>query len=117
VQFLCALRLLGVDRWRPWPPASESLAGSDNAARLFKSDVILDVAQPRVYKSIVEYLRLDFLLVMENITLRGGSARCHATLDRRTIRLAVWQFIERVIGRIGHRRWMRRVDPLALLER
>jgi hypothetical protein len=46
-----------------------------NEARLFKSGVPLDVDHPLVYKSIVDYLRLDFLLVMEDILERGADPR------------------------------------------
>lgn len=46
-----------------------------NEARLFKCGVPLDVDHPLVYKSIVDYLRLDFLLVMEDITERGADPR------------------------------------------
>jgi Phosphotransferase enzyme family len=46
-----------------------------NEARLFKSAVPLDVDHPLVYKSIVDYLRLDFLLVMEDILKRGADPR------------------------------------------
>jgi hypothetical protein len=46
-----------------------------NEARLFKSGVPLDVDHPLVYKSIVDYLRLDFLLVMEDILKRGADPR------------------------------------------
>jgi hypothetical protein len=46
-----------------------------NEARLFKSGVALDVDHPLVYKSIVDYLRLDFLLVMEDIMERGADPR------------------------------------------
>lgn len=46
-----------------------------NEARLFKSDVPIDVDHPLVYKSVVDYLRLDFLLVMEDIVHRGADPR------------------------------------------
>ena len=46
-----------------------------NEARLFKSGVSLDVDHPLVYKSITDYLRLDFLLVMEDIVKRGADPR------------------------------------------
>ena len=46
-----------------------------NEARLFKSGVPLDVDHPLVYQSIVDYLRLDFLLVMEDIMQRGADPR------------------------------------------
>jgi hypothetical protein len=46
-----------------------------NEARLFKSGVTLDVDHPLVYKSVIEYLRLDFLLVMEDIVQRGADPR------------------------------------------
>jgi hypothetical protein len=46
-----------------------------NEARLFKSGVPLDVDHPLVYRSIVDYLRLDFLLVMEDIMKRGADPR------------------------------------------
>jgi Phosphotransferase enzyme family len=46
-----------------------------NEARLFKSAVPLDVDHPLVYRSILDYLRLDFLLVMEDILQRGADPR------------------------------------------
>jgi hypothetical protein len=46
-----------------------------NEARLFASGVALPVDHPLVYKSIVDYLRLDFLLVMEDLTLRDADPR------------------------------------------
>jgi hypothetical protein len=46
-----------------------------NEGRLFKSGVSLNVDHPLVYKSIVDYLRLDFLLVMEDIMKRGADPR------------------------------------------
>jgi hypothetical protein len=46
-----------------------------NEARLFKSGVPLDVDHPLVYESVVDYLRLDFLLVMEDIVMRGADPR------------------------------------------
>jgi hypothetical protein len=46
-----------------------------NEARLFASDVDLPVDHPIVYKSVVDLLGLDFLLVMEDIKLRGGDPR------------------------------------------
>jgi hypothetical protein len=46
-----------------------------NEARLFASGVTLPVDHPLVYKSIVDYLRLDFLLVMEDLTRRGADPR------------------------------------------
>ncbi len=46
-----------------------------NEARLFASGATLPVDHPLVYKSIVDYLRLDFLLVMEDLALRGADPR------------------------------------------
>ncbi|TAL00011.1 MAG: DUF1679 domain-containing protein [Rhodospirillaceae bacterium] len=46
-----------------------------NEARLFQSGVPLPVDHPFVYKSMIELLRLDFLLVMEDITKRGADPR------------------------------------------
>ena len=46
-----------------------------NEARLFRSGVTLPVDHPLVYKAIVDYLRLDFLLVMEDLTRRGADPR------------------------------------------
>ena len=46
-----------------------------NEARLFASGVSIPVDHPRVYKSIVDWLRLDFLLVMEDLTHRGADPR------------------------------------------
>jgi len=46
-----------------------------NEARLFASGVDLPLDHPAVYKSIVDYLRLDFLLVMEDLKQRGADPR------------------------------------------
>lgn len=46
-----------------------------NEARLFGSDVLLPLDYPLVYAAVVEYHRLDFLLVMEDITARGADPR------------------------------------------
>lgn len=46
-----------------------------NEARLFQVGATLPVDHPVVYKSIVDYLRLDFLLVMEDIRQRGAEPR------------------------------------------
>ncbi|WP_439135135.1 phosphotransferase [Pseudomaricurvus sp.] len=46
-----------------------------NEARLFAAEVPLGVDHPIVYKSIVDRLRLDFLLVMEDLTQRGADPR------------------------------------------
>src|SRR6185295_18068916 len=46
-----------------------------NEARLFASGVPLRVDHPTVYKSIVDRLRLDFLLVMEDLIQRGADPR------------------------------------------
>lgn len=46
-----------------------------NEARLFAADVPLEVDHPIVYKSIVDTLGMDFLLVMEDINRRGADAR------------------------------------------
>jgi hypothetical protein len=46
-----------------------------NEARLFKAAVPLDVDHPLVYTSVVDYLHLDFLLVMEDIVQRGADPR------------------------------------------
>jgi Ecdysteroid kinase-like family len=46
-----------------------------NEARLFQSGVPLNLDHPLVYKSVVDYLRLDFLLVMEDIRKRGADPR------------------------------------------
>lgn len=46
-----------------------------NEARLFASGVTLPVDHPLVYNSIVDYLRLDFLLVMEDLARRGADPR------------------------------------------
>ena len=44
-------------------------------SRLFASGVQLPLEHPRVYLAVPDYPRLDFLLVMEDITLRGGDPR------------------------------------------
>ncbi|HTZ70121.1 MAG TPA: phosphotransferase [Acetobacteraceae bacterium] len=41
-------------------------------ARLFRSGATLSVEHPAVYSAIVDLPRLDFLLVMEDLTLRGA---------------------------------------------
>lgn len=46
-----------------------------NEARLFASGVELPVDHPNVFKSIVDLLGLDFLLVMEDLTLRDADPR------------------------------------------
>ncbi|MCK9564065.1 MAG: phosphotransferase [Bacteroidales bacterium] len=46
-----------------------------NEARLFASGVPLPLDHPRVYLSVVDRLRLDFLLVMEDLTERGADPR------------------------------------------
>lgn len=46
-----------------------------NEARLFSSDVDLPLDHPIVYAAVRDYLRLDFLLVMEDITLRNADPR------------------------------------------
>ncbi|HEY6131095.1 MAG TPA: phosphotransferase [Halioglobus sp.] len=46
-----------------------------NEARLFASGVAPPMDHPLVYKSIIDYLRLDFLLVMEDLTLRSADPR------------------------------------------
>ncbi len=46
-----------------------------NEARLFASGVSLPVDHPVVYQAIVDRLRLDFLLVMEDLTRRGADPR------------------------------------------
>lgn len=46
-----------------------------NEARLFAAEVPLPVDHPRVYSAITDRLRLDFLLVMEDLTQRGADPR------------------------------------------
>jgi hypothetical protein len=46
-----------------------------NEARLFKCGTPLDVDHPLVYQSVVDYWRLDFLLVMEDLVQRGADPR------------------------------------------
>jgi len=46
-----------------------------NEARLFASGMPLAVDHPIVYKAIVDWLRLDFLLVMEDLRQRGADPR------------------------------------------
>jgi len=46
-----------------------------NEARLFASGVPLQVEHPVVYSSVVDWLRLDFLLVMEDLCARGADPR------------------------------------------
>ena len=43
--------------------------------RLYASGVPLEVDHPYVYKAIVDWLGLDFLLVMEDLTKRGADPR------------------------------------------
>lgn len=44
-------------------------------ARLFASGIELPIEHPRVFHAVPDYLRLDFLLVMEDLTARGGDPR------------------------------------------
>ena len=46
-----------------------------NEARLFASGITLPLDHPLVYKSMIDYLRLDFLLVMEDLLQRGADPR------------------------------------------
>jgi hypothetical protein len=46
-----------------------------NEARLFKSGISLPLDHPLVYQSIVDWLRLDFLLVMEDLNERQADPR------------------------------------------
>lgn len=46
-----------------------------NEARLFKSDIALPLDHPKVYKSVTDYLHLDFLLVMEDLKARNADPR------------------------------------------
>ena len=46
-----------------------------NEARLFASGVELPLEHPRVYRAAPDYLRLDFLLVMEDLLERGADPR------------------------------------------
>lgn len=46
-----------------------------NEARLFSSGTLLPVEHPIVYSSVVDWLRLDFLLVMEDLRGRGADPR------------------------------------------
>jgi hypothetical protein len=49
--------------------------GVFNEPRLFLSDVVLPIEHPAVYRSLLDEPNLDFLLVMEDITARGGDPR------------------------------------------
>lgn len=46
-----------------------------NEARLFQSGVSLPLDYPTVYAAVIEYLRLDFLLVMDDLKARGADPR------------------------------------------
>ena len=46
-----------------------------NEARLFASGVLLPVEHPRVYAAVCDWLRLDFLLVMEDLRERHADPR------------------------------------------
>ena len=46
-----------------------------NEARLFASRVSLDIEHPQVFRSIVDWWSLNFLVVMEDLTQRGGDPR------------------------------------------
>jgi Phosphotransferase enzyme family len=46
-----------------------------NEARLFMAGVALDVEHPVVYKSILDWTNVNFLLVMEDLTQRGCDPR------------------------------------------
>jgi hypothetical protein len=49
--------------------------GVFNEPRLFASGVALPVEHPRVHLSLIDEPRFDFLLVMEDVTGRGGDPR------------------------------------------
>ncbi len=46
-----------------------------NEARLFASGTELPLEHPLVYRAVADYLRLDFLLVMEDLVQRGADMR------------------------------------------
>jgi hypothetical protein len=46
-----------------------------NEARLFASGVSLDVEHPVIYKSIVDFVAVNYLLVMEDLTQRNADPR------------------------------------------
>jgi len=46
-----------------------------NEARLFAATVPLAIEHPLVYRSIIDWLRLDFLLVMEDLLNRDADPR------------------------------------------
>lgn len=46
-----------------------------NEARLFASGVLLPIEHPRVYAAVCDWLRLDFLLVMEDLRERQADPR------------------------------------------
>ncbi len=49
--------------------------GVFNEPRLFQTDVPLGVDHPAVYFSLIDEPRLDFIMVMEDVTARGGDPR------------------------------------------
>ncbi len=52
-----------------------STGGLLNEARLFQQDVVLPLEHPAVHLSLLDEAGLDFLLVMEDVTARGGDPR------------------------------------------
>lgn len=90
-----------------------------NEARLFKSGMPLAVDHPLVYKSIVDYLRLDFLLVMEDILKRGADPRdatrpmsveqaAHGLRGLARLHSQYWSFSARTHPRL---RWVKNWKP------
>ena len=54
---------------------NHATGGVFNEVRLANSGVALPVDHPRVYRALIDEPRLDFCLVMEDVTLRGADPR------------------------------------------
>src|SRR4051794_21242007 len=49
--------------------------GLFNESRLFRTDLALPIEHPAVHLALIDEPGLDFLLVMEDVTARGGDPR------------------------------------------
>lgn len=90
-----------------------------NEARLFASGVALPVDHPLVYKAVVDRLRLDFLLVMEDLAQRGADPRdatrplsvdqvAHGLRALARLHSAFWGFSGRTHPQLG---WVKTWKP------
>lgn len=90
-----------------------------NEARLFACGVALPVDHPLVYKAVVDRLRLDFLLVMEDLAQRGADPRdatrplsvdqvAHGLRALARLHSAFWGFSGRTHPQLG---WVKTWKP------